>query len=215
MGAAHSKPPKITAHDRALLDLKLQRDRIHQYQKKIQTTLELETTLAQRALAASNKPLALAALRKKKVQQSLLAKTDDQLATLQNLVSTIEFSQIQASVIEGLKQGNTVLKQINDSMRIQDVERILAEGEEARAYQQEIEEMLQAQMSSEEEEEVQREMQALEREFALESQPPVQVPKEPATHLPPAPQTEPVVQQPEAQPERQAAKEPRAEPLMA
>ncbi|EPQ28056.1 uncharacterized protein PFL1_04383 [Pseudozyma flocculosa PF-1] len=225
MGTTQSKGPKITSHDRAVLDLKLQRDRIRQYQKKIQTTLEHETELARRALATSNKPLALSALRKKKYQQSLLAKTDEQLSTLQNLVSTIEFSQIQASVVEGLRQGNTVLRQINDSMKIQDVERILQDGEEARAYQQEIDEMLQSRMTNDEEEEVQREMEALERE--ANGLPPLpeqeQRQQQPPVELPSAPQTEPVAQpqpeeaalQPQAAGKPAASQRQQAEPMLA
>ncbi|GAC77490.1 dehydrogenase kinase [Moesziomyces antarcticus T-34] len=190
MGATSSKGPKITPHDRAVLDLKLQRDRIKQYQKK------------------GDKAKALTALRRRKYQESLIQKTDSQLETLEGLVSSIEFSQIQQSVMLGLQQGNAVLKQIHTEMNPESVERLLEETAEAQAYQREIDEMLATNMTAEEEDAVQSELEQLEREAGVR----VDVP---SVALPEAPTTEPVAQTPvqeqqphpqpqKAQPERQA-----------
>ncbi|ETS60592.1 hypothetical protein PaG_05447 [Moesziomyces aphidis] len=190
MGATSSKGPKITPHDRAVLDLKLQRDRIKQYQKK------------------GDKAKALTALRRRKYQESLIQKTDSQLETLEGLVSSIEFSQIQQSVMLGLQQGNAVLKQIHTEMNPESVERLLEETAEAQAYQREIDEMLATNMTAEEEDAVQSELEQLEREAGGR----VDVP---SVALPEAPTTEPVAQTPvqeqqphpqpqKAQPERQA-----------
>ncbi|GAK66639.1 snf7 family protein [Moesziomyces antarcticus] len=194
MGATSSKGPKITPHDRAVLDLKLQRDRIKQYQKK--------------CLAKGDKAKALTALRRRKYQESLIQKTDSQLETLEGLVSSIEFSQIQQSVMLGLQQGNAVLKQIHTEMNPESVERLLEETAEAQAYQREIDEMLATNMTAEEEDAVQSELEQLEREAGVR----VDVP---SVELPEAPTTEPVAQTPvqeqqpqpqpqKAQPERQA-----------
>jgi charged multivesicular body protein 6 len=51
--------------------------------------LKLEEEIAKKSLLANNKPKALIALRKKKFQENLLSKTDQQLETLQNLVRTL------------------------------------------------------------------------------------------------------------------------------
>ncbi|KAL6310038.1 Snf7-domain-containing protein [Sparassis latifolia] len=163
MGTSQSLP-KITAQDKAILDLKLQRDKVRQYQKKIQAVLEREYEIAKQHLAAGNKDRALFALRKRKYQETLLLKTDGQLENLESLVSTIEFSLIQVSVLHGLQQGNEVLKKIHEEMNVETVEKLLEETQEAREYQREIDEMLANNLTVEDEEAVQTELRELQRE---------------------------------------------------
>jgi len=127
--------PKITAQDRAILDLKLQRDKLKQYQKKIQVILDREHTIAKDQIAAGQKDRALIALRRRKYQQSLLTKTDEQIENLEQLVSTIEFSLIEVSMLHGLKLGNDILKEIHKEMNVESVEKLLEETAEAREYQ--------------------------------------------------------------------------------
>lgn len=75
------------------------------------------------------------ALRRGKYQRSMLEKTDEQLSTLEGLVSSIEFSQIQASVYHGLAQGNEVLKEIHKELNPESVEKLMEQTAEAQAYQ--------------------------------------------------------------------------------
>ena len=123
--------------------LKLQRDKLKQYQRQvlvllinecstedsiltwyqIQHVLSREHEIARQHLRAGRKERAVVALRARKYQESLLAKTDNQLEQLEQLVSTIEFSLVQASVLHGLKQGNDVLKEIHKEMNPESVER--------------------------------------------------------------------------------------------
>lgn len=86
---------KITARDKAILELKVQRDRLKQYQKKviiilntikIEVVIARETEVAKQQLAAGNKDRALLALRRKKYQQTTLEKTFAQLLNLEQLV---------------------------------------------------------------------------------------------------------------------------------
>ncbi|KAH9837049.1 Snf7-domain-containing protein [Rhodofomes roseus] len=198
--------PKITKQDRAILDLKLQRDKVRQYQKKIQEVLNREHDIAKQQLAAGNKDRALLTLRKRKYQEGLLAKTDAQLENLDKLVSTIEFSLIEVSVLHGLQQGNEVLKQIHKEMNVEAVEKLLEETAEAREYQREIDEMLSNTLSVEEEEAVQSELQALRDEVLAPedaSRRAQELPSVPAT-APAAPEQE---QEPE--PERPTEREER------
>lgn len=85
MGSSSSKP-KVTARDRAILELKVQRDRLKQYVKKINTVVERETEIARLHLRAGNKDLALLSLKKKKYQQQLLEQTSTQIFNLEQLV---------------------------------------------------------------------------------------------------------------------------------
>ena len=166
--------------------MKNQRDKLHQYQQRITIVTDRETEIARECLARGDKPKALLALRRKKFQQSLLAKTDAQLQTLEELTSSVEFAQVQKDVMFGLQQGTKVLKQINAEMGgIENVEKLMGENEEARAYQREISEMLGGQMSNQDEDEVEDELEALEGEI-LGSK------AEEAVEFPDAPQKEPV-----------------------
>ncbi|KAL0071888.1 Vacuolar protein sorting-associated protein 20 [Marasmius tenuissimus] len=182
--------PKITAQDRAILDLKLQRDKVKQYQKQIQTVLDREQAIARSLLASGQKDRALTALRRRKYQQSLLSKTDGQLENLEQLVSSIEFSLIEVSVLHGLKQGNDVLKSIHKEMNVESVERLLEETAEARAYQKEIDEMLANNLTLEEEDLVQAELLELQADQLKAPEQTPQVDQKAADKLPSVPTTE-------------------------
>lgn len=72
---------------------------------------------------------------------------------------------MQKDVVFGLQQGTKVLKQIHAEMGgVEQVEKLIGENEEARAYQKEISEMLAGQISNQDEDEVEDELEALERE---------------------------------------------------
>ncbi|KAI9661484.1 MAG: Vacuolar protein sorting-associated protein 20 [Alyxoria varia] len=163
MGNSNSSSKKITAQDRAILDLKHQRDTIHQYQKKLIVLTNHETSLARQALADKNRRAALLALRRKKYQETLLARTDTQLAQLEKLVMDVEFAAVQKDVVFGLKAGTEVLKEIRKEMGgLEGVEKIIGQSEEEKEYQREIEGLLEGKMSRSEEEEVEDELENLE-----------------------------------------------------
>ncbi|EJD03831.1 uncharacterized protein FOMMEDRAFT_167148 [Fomitiporia mediterranea MF3/22] len=163
--------PKITQQDKAILDF------------SIQTVLDREQEIARQHLRAGHKDRALVALRQRKYQESLLVKTDNQLESLEQLVSTIEFSLVQVSVLHGLKQGNDVLKEIHREMNPESVERLLEETAEAQAYQREIDEMLSNTLTLDEESAVQEELRQLQAEATAGLIP----------ELPEAPKEEPVL----------------------
>ncbi|KKY15083.1 putative snf7 family protein [Diplodia seriata] len=157
---------KISAQDKAILDMKIQRDKLHQYQKKIIVITNRETEVAKECLKKGDKRRALLALRRKKYQESLLQKTDAQLAQLETLTSDVEFALVQKDVLFGLQQGTSVLKEIHKEMGgLENVEKLMGENEEAQAYQREISEMLAGRMSNQDEDEVEDELDALEKEM--------------------------------------------------
>jgi charged multivesicular body protein 6 len=117
--------------------MKNQRDKLRQYQKKITVITSREKEIAKECLVRGEKGKALLALRRKKYQESLLAKTDSQLEQLEKLTSSVEFALVQKDVVFGLQQGTQVLKQIHKEMGgLEAVEKLMGETEEARAYQQ-------------------------------------------------------------------------------
>ncbi|KAK1961780.1 Snf7 family protein [Colletotrichum sublineola] len=192
---------KVTAQDKAILDLKLQRDKLHQYQRRITVLTDKETAVAKQMLAKGDKPRALLALRRKKYQESLLQKTDAQLEQLEKLTSSVEFAMIQKDVVFGLQQGTKVLKEIHSEMGgIEHVEKLMGETADAIAYQKEVSDMLGGRISVQDEEEVEEELAALEASVAGEdaARNSQTLPKVPDTALPvsePAEEVEPAAQQ--------------------
>ena len=170
--------------------MKNQRDKLHQYQKRITSITSRETEIARECLARGDKPKALLALRRKKFQETLLAKTDAQLETLEQLTSNVEFALVQKDVVYGLQQGTSVLKQIHAEMGgIEHVEKLMGENEEARAYQDEISDMIGGQMSNQDEDEVEDELEAMAKAIPSAEQPvheaeDLQLPEAPHSGLP-------------------------------
>ena len=152
--------------------MKIQRDKLHQYQKRITTITDREISVAKSCLAKGDKQRALLALRRKKYQEGLLAKTDSQLATLEQLTANVEFALVQKDVLFGLKQGTDVLKQISAEMGgVDKVEKLMEENEEAREYQRQVSEMLEGGLSRSDEDEVEAELEILEEGIAETTQP--------------------------------------------
>ncbi|KAG5292819.1 SNF7 family protein [Histoplasma ohiense] len=175
-----SSSQKISAQDKAILDLKNQRDKLHQYQKRITALTDRETQIARECLARNDRSRALLALRRKKYQQSLLAKTDAQLDQLERLTGSVEFALVQKDVLFGLSQGTKVLQTIHKEMGgLEAVEKLMGDTEEARAYQEEVSRMLGGQMSNQDEDEVEDELEAME----LEISGPVSLPDVPTSAL--------------------------------
>ncbi|KAJ2776117.1 Vacuolar protein sorting-associated protein 20 [Coemansia javaensis] len=165
MGAEQSKH-RVTAQDKAVLDMKVQRDKLKQYQRRAQAVLEREDQLARELLRRGDRRRALLALRRRKYQQQMMDTADQQLFNLQQLVETVEFSLVQRDVLAGLEQGNRVLTRLNREMRIEDVERLAAETADAIAYQEEVAEILSSAMSPADEDAVAQELELLERQEA-------------------------------------------------
>ncbi|ODV59592.1 ESCRT-III subunit protein VPS20 [Ascoidea rubescens DSM 1968] len=163
MGQTTSSP-KITPQDKAVLQLKLQRDKLEQYQASIQSVIDKEVLIAKIFLKKKNKERALLSLKKKKYQESLLNQSFNQLNSLDELISTIEFKQIEKNIFYGLTQGNLILKKLNEELNIEKIEKLLDETDENISYQEEVSTLLSQSITNKEEEEVNQELLSLERE---------------------------------------------------
>ncbi|XP_052860065.1 charged multivesicular body protein 6 [Anopheles cruzii] len=161
-GKTKTKPvSRVTEQDKAILQLKQQRDKLKQYQKRIEISLEKDRELAKKCLASGRKDRAKTLLRKKKYQEKLLGNTDAQLETLEKLASDIEFAQVEAQVVSGLKVGNEALKKVNEILSIDEVEQILDETRDSIEKQQEIDALLNGVLTEEDEDDVLAELEEL------------------------------------------------------
>ncbi|XP_026869065.2 charged multivesicular body protein 6 [Electrophorus electricus] len=180
------KRTRVTEQDRAVLQLKQQRDKLKQYQRKISLQLEKEKQLAKQLLKDGKKEKALVLLKKKRFQEQLLDKTENQISNLERMVQDIEFAQIEMKVIEGLKVGNDCLKKMHEVMSIEEVERIMDETQEAIEYQRQIDDILAGSLTQEDEDAVLAELEAI-----TQGDTDVELPEVPNEGLPEVPEQEP------------------------
>ncbi|XP_049868718.1 charged multivesicular body protein 6-A [Pectinophora gossypiella] len=158
----HKKPAsRVTEQDKAVLQLKQQRDKLKQYQKKIELNLERDRQLAKKLLNEGKREKAKLLLKKKRYQEQLLKNTDTQLEKLEQLTHDIEFAQIEIQVLDGLKVGNVALKKVHDILNIDEVEKILDETKEGIEKQREIDELISGQLTEEDEEAVEAELEEI------------------------------------------------------
>lgn len=173
--------PKITAQDKAIYQLKRQRDSLKQYQRKIDVVKDRQTALAKQAVQEGKLDKAKAYLKAKKQQESITKSTYTQLENLESLIGTIEFKLIEKDVLYGLQQGNEVLKKLNAEMSVDKIDKVMDDLEEERIKVDEVSDILGLGLTNLEEHEVEDELEQLEREVlghktsAVEEKPKQQV----------------------------------------
>lgn len=125
-GKKQAKKPaaRVTDQDRAILQLKQQRDKLKQYQKKVLAQLDRDRDVARKLLQEGKKDKAKLMLRKKKFQESLLEKTDGQLDNLEKLVHDLEFAQVEHEVVKGLEvRKSQMCMSLSESVALQTISR--------------------------------------------------------------------------------------------
>uniref|UniRef100_A0A1A9ZNH1 Uncharacterized protein n=1 Tax=Glossina pallidipes TaxID=7398 RepID=A0A1A9ZNH1_GLOPL len=159
---------RVTEQDKAVLQLKHQRDLLKRYQKRIELSLENDRQLAKKCLASGRKERAKLLLRKKKFQETLLINTDKQLENLEKLATDIEYAQVEMNIVDALKDGNEALKKMHAMVDINEIERIMDETREGVEKQQEIDSLLSEALSEQDENDVLIELDALIAEEGVE-----------------------------------------------
>ncbi|AGO13880.1 AaceriAGR014Wp [[Ashbya] aceris (nom. inval.)] len=144
MGQGGSKI-KVTATDKAILQLKLAKDNLHRHAKRTDSLIESERSELRdlaRSLKGGIKQNRRARLLLKRIhyQQRLLDQCSDQLINLENMLMTIEFKLVEKQFVQGLARGNEVLKKLN--REFSGVEQLMDDVAEQVAYQEEIDQAL-------------------------------------------------------------------------
>ncbi|CAK6438600.1 unnamed protein product [Pipistrellus nathusii] len=175
------KQSRVTEQDKAVLQLKQQRDRLRQCQRRVAQQLEREREVARQLLREGRKERAKLLLKKKRYREQLLDRTESQIASLETMVQSIEFTQIEMKVVEGLKFGNECLNKMHQVMSIEEVERVLDETQEAVEYQRQIDELLAGSFTQEDEAAILEELDAITQEQ-------MELPEAPSEPLPEKPE---------------------------
>ncbi|RWW54125.1 hypothetical protein BHE74_00039350 [Ensete ventricosum] len=160
MGNIFVKKPKITEVDRAILSLKTQRRKLAQYQEQVssfltphfscfslsfspffvrlEVVIEAEKQAARDLIREKRKDRALIALKKKKTQEELLKKVDAWLINVEQQLADIELASKQKAVFDSLKAGSDAMKAIQSEINLADVQKLMDDSAEAKAYQEQI-----------------------------------------------------------------------------
>ena len=95
MGNGASTGAKVSSQDRAILEMKVQRDKLRLFQRKVEQDADRFTQLARQALRQGRKDRARLLLQQKHFQEGNLRRVDEQLAALEQLVRLIHEDSLQ------------------------------------------------------------------------------------------------------------------------
>lgn len=137
---------RITATDRAILELKKQRDQLKRRLKQIETQEEKLKTMAKNIMTnnpnAQSKQKALLLLKKSKIQAASSEKISTMLDNVQTMTNEIESAEMNIKITNALKDGSSALKELQKLCSLEDVEKIMDDVQEGIDYQREIDQAI-------------------------------------------------------------------------
>lgn len=167
MGALFSSKKKsnprmtVTDQDKAILTAKVTRDRLKHICRRCELNIEKDREKVRALLRDGNKSQALWLLKRKRYEEATATKVMDYIEKIEQMIRSLEMAQLNVEVTERLRQGNEALKTINESISIEEVERIIEESREAESFQEELAVLLRGKLSEEDEQAAEHEYEQL------------------------------------------------------
>ena len=119
-----SNTTKINEEERALLNCKLCRDKIKKYIKSLEKNASLKKEQAKEALKNKNRDRARFFMRQGKMYEEQIKSSDGQLQMIETQITQIENAQNQKDVFTVLKEGNAVLKKLQEEVNVEKMQEI-------------------------------------------------------------------------------------------
>ncbi|PRW44891.1 aldehyde dehydrogenase [Chlorella sorokiniana] len=190
MGQLMSKKPKLEINDvdRAVLTLKSQARKLEQQRTRIQGDIDRERQIAKELVAQGRKDRALLALKRRKLQEVQAERLDGWLLNVQGMLLNIETTKNQQQLFAALKEGNKAVKDMQQAMPLEEVDKLMQDSADAKAYADELNQMLGESLNPEQQEAAEAELEELEKQMLEEQR--LEMPAAPGRPLPAVPATE-------------------------
>ena len=105
--------------------------------------------------------LAKLLLRKKKFLEHMSQNAHGELENIEKMIETVDLAHLQKEVVQGLKEGNSLLKEMQSVMKIEDVEKVMEETREQVEFQKEVNAILSGHITDEDETEIEEEFEKI------------------------------------------------------
>ena len=156
-----SRTTKINQEERALLDCKICRDNIKKYIKSLEKNSSLKKQKAKEALKNKNRDRAKLYMRQSKMYQEQIKASEGKLEMIETQISQIETAQNQLDVFNVLKQGNNILKKLQEEVNVEKIQEIADDLNELKEQNDEITQFFKEKGIEENDEEIDNELDKL------------------------------------------------------
>mmetsp|Transcript_10511 Transcript_10511/g.12935 ORF Transcript_10511/g.12935 Transcript_10511/m.12935 type:complete len:234 (+) Transcript_10511:110-811(+) len=163
----------ISSVDRAVLDLKNARDKLNRYKKKLDNDQQKLLDRARAYNAANKKSDAIQVLKLRKHKLREAENVDNQLLTVLEMVDTIVSKEKEKDLLAAMSAGKDALEDLHNEMSVDDILNLMDEIQAGAEKEKEINDILSrgATLTEEDEDEIQKELEELEREMAKDAAP--------------------------------------------
>ena len=173
-----SKPPPrakptLSQQDRAVLDLKLARDKLKRYQSKLSGESASLLARAQAAHKAGSKTKAVYYIKVKKLKEAKVEQLYGELLSLESMMANVEWATQSMTVVTAMEKAQGALESLQRELPIERVEALMDDVAESVGLQAEIDAALAGTTNAVGvgDEELDAELQALEAEQLAASAP--------------------------------------------
>ena len=137
-----TKSPKLSQNEKAILQCKQCRDKIKSYIKRLTEREKKSRLKVRELLAAKERDRAKFYLRQAKLHSAQIKVYDGQLEMIENQITQIESAATMQECLTVLNNGNAVLKKMQNSIKIEEWEKVKDDLEELKEKDKEVSDFL-------------------------------------------------------------------------